>query len=59
MKCWAKSLKSPSSRRIEAQEALEAHQMALEESEVTQSSLTTEAELQKYLHKDCRLEEEY
>ena len=33
--------------------------MALEDSEVTQSSLTIEADLQKYLHKDCRLEEEY
>ena len=29
LKCWAKSLKSPSSKRIEVQESLETHQMAL------------------------------
>jgi len=59
LKCWAKSLKSPSSRRIEAHEALEIHQLALEESDVTQTLISKESNLQKELHRACRLEEEY
>ena len=59
MKIWAKNIKSPTSKRKEAQDALEKHQLALEDMEVTQDLLNLEAELQKAYQKSCREEEEY
>ena len=56
---WAKNIQSPTSKRKEAQDALEKHQLTLEDVEITQELLNLEAELQKAYHKSCREEEEY
>ena len=59
LKIWAKNIQSPTSKRKEAQDALEKHQLALEDVEVTQELLNLEAKLQKDYHKSYREEEEY
>ena len=59
LKCWAKSITSPIAKRKDAQEALELHQLALEDAVVTQELWNQEADLQKVLHWACREEEEY
>ena len=52
-------LKIPTSKRKEVHDSLEAHQLTLENSEVTQGLLHKEVELQKYFHRASRDEEEF
>eukprot|EP00253_Pinus_taeda_P015500 PITA_15500 len=58
LKEWARTLKSPSSKRKVALDSLAAHQLSLENSVVTQDLLQREIDLQKYFHKASREEEE-
>jgi hypothetical protein len=59
LKIWAKTLKSPSNQRVEAQQQLEMHQLKLEESNIIPHMLETEKDLHRKLHIACREEEEY
>jgi hypothetical protein len=59
LKIWAKSLKSPSTQRVEAQQHLEVHQLKMEERIISPHMLETEKYLHRKLHTACREEEEY
>ena len=59
LKEWAKTLKTPATKRKESLENLAALQSSMEDSAVTQSLLQKEVELQKSLHKASRDKEEY
>jgi hypothetical protein len=59
LKIWAKSLKSPSSQRMEAQQHLEVHQLEMEERNISPHMLEKEKDLHRKLHTTCREEEEY
>jgi hypothetical protein len=59
LKQWAKRLKIPTAKRKELHESLEGHQLTMENSDVTQSLLQMEVELQKDLHRASRDEEEF
>ena len=50
---------TPTSKRKEAQAALESHQLIMEDAEVSQELLQKEENLQKDFHRACRVEEEY
>ena len=59
LKSWAKSQSSPISERLQAQRALERHQILMEESMITPELLNEEIDLQKALHSALRREEQY
>ena len=59
LKSWAKSIKSPTLKRKDTQEALELLQLALEDTIVTQELWNQEVDLQNSLHQPCNEEEEY
>ena len=59
LKDWAKRLKTPTSKRKEMHESLAGPQLTMENSDVTQILLQKEVELQKYLHRASRDEEEF
>ena len=59
LKAWAKGLGSPSDDRKRSQQALEQHQLTMEESPITLDLLNREADLQRKYQKACREEETY
>jgi ribonuclease HI/exonuclease III len=59
LKAWAKSQPSPAAVRLEAQALLEAHQLIMEQKEITPETLEKEDSLQREWHQACRLEENY
>eukprot|EP00253_Pinus_taeda_P027574 PITA_27574 len=58
LKEWARTLKTPSSKRKVALDSLATHQLSLENYVVTQDLLQREVDLQKDFHKASREEEE-
>ena len=59
LKSWARSITSPISKRKTAQEELEAHQLHMDTSSISNYHLKKEEILQKDYFSACRLEEEY
>ena len=59
LKNWAKSLITPTSKIKEAHADLESHQLIMEDAEISQELLQTKENIQKDLHRACRVEEEY
>jgi hypothetical protein len=59
LKSWAKNQPSPAAVRLEAQGLLEAHQLKMEQKEITPEVLKEEDSLQRQWHQACRLEENY
>ena len=58
LKAWAKTLKSPSAFRLEAQRNLENHQFSQEEHPMDLANLEKEANLHRILQAACKTEEE-
>ena len=59
LKSWAKSQTSPIAMRLAAQSQLEAHQLTMEQQEITPEVLQKEDSLQRQWHQACRMEENY
>jgi hypothetical protein len=59
LKLWAKNQPSPIAERLAAQAQLEAHQLEMEQQEITPTILQQEDSLQRQWHKACRVEESY
>ena len=59
LKIWAKSIKYPTAKRKYDKEALEIHQLDMEDVVVTQELWNQEVDLQNSLHQPCNEEEEY
>jgi exonuclease III len=59
LKLWAKSQPSPIAMRLAAQSHLEAHQLEMEQKEITPAILQQEDSLQRQWHQACRMEENY
>jgi ribonuclease HI/exonuclease III len=59
LKSWAKLQPNPAEARLTAQCHLEAHQLLMEQKEITPEILKKEDSLQRDWHQACRLEENY
>jgi hypothetical protein len=59
LKSWDKSQASPIAMRLAAQSHLEAHQLVMEQKEITPELLQQENSLQRQWHQACRMEENY
>jgi hypothetical protein len=59
LKRWAKTIPKPEDERKQIQADLEAHQIIMEEAEISGAILKREEELQQKLQNACRQEEEY